>query len=95
VGWEEALLLCMMRLWFDFDFDHLGYLYGVAEKTARGYFHKMVTALDQMFAHKIFGLNENSTEAMAGARPLPCFKRFPQTAIILDCTGLCAYSPTL
>jgi len=83
----------MMRLWCDFDFDHLAYLFGTTIKTARKFFHKMLRALDNMFKHEGFGLNEHSTEAMAGAKPLPCFKRFPRTAIVLDCTDVRIQKP--
>lgn len=76
----------MMRLWCDFEFHHLGYLFDISDKTASRCFHIILKSLDIMFQHELFGLNEHAKESMRVAKPLPCFKKFPHMGLVLDCT---------
>jgi DDE superfamily endonuclease len=83
-----------MRLWCDFDFDHLGYLFGVCEDTASRTFHTILCMLTHMFSKtELFKHSTPESMAEAAQTPLPCFSPFPGTVIVLDCTEFFIQTP--
>jgi hypothetical protein len=92
VGFEEAFLLCMIKLKCNFDFSHLGYLFDVTTDTASITFHRMLDNLSVMFDLPFF-THELDPQELLSAKPMECLKEFPDVVMILDCSEFFIQSP--
>jgi hypothetical protein len=83
---EEATLLCQMKLWCNFDFHHLAYLFGVSESTATTAFHTILGMVCAMLESEHFSFDTAHGLIEAMNNRLECFNEFPKCVMVLDCT---------